>query len=337
MMPMSPVYAADIAGAALTIALSFYTLGVMRKIYRTRRGFGLYTYLHLQTIALCIFAVSRSAGHIIKHALHTFGYAETWRMLAPVSGSINSFTFIIFGIAALMYTNIKAASDEMDALERSKIELMRAKESVEKSLGEKHVLLKEVHHRVKNNMAVITSLLDMQQMIVEDPSFKQVLRECKQRVKSMALVHEKLYKARDFLSIGFKDYIESLIGDLMDSYGNQDIRIRLDIEPVTLGLNLLIPLGLLINEIVSNSLKHAFVEVQTPEIHVSLKEEDGRVMLEISDNGTGISEDNGAKPAKTLGVHIIDALVGQIDGDLDKDFQNGTRYRISFPLEEAEH
>jgi len=335
MISMDPIYIVDIIGSSMTIVLSFLALSAMRAIYLRKRGFGLYTYLYAQTIALCIFAVSRSAGHIIKYLLLTLGQGNVWKAIAPVSGSINSFTFIIFGLAALMYSNIKRASDEMDALERSERELRKAKESVERSLGEKHVLLKEVHHRVKNNMAVITSLLDMQMMIIEEPAFKRVLRECKQRVKSMALVHEKLYKARDFMRIGVRDYIESLMGDLMDSYGNPDIRTRIAVSDVGLGLNILIPLGLIINEIVSNSLKHAFGEIASPEILVNLKEEGGLVSLEISDNGRGLEEGEGRDRQKTLGVHIIDALVGQIDGHMEKEFRNGLKYTITFPLAEA--
>jgi two-component sensor histidine kinase len=336
MSAMAPVYIVDIIGSSLTIALCFFALLSMRRIYMARKGFGLYTYLYAQTIALCIFAVSRSAGHIIKHVLLTFEYGDVWKMLAPVSGSINSFTFIIFGLAALMYSNIKKASDEMDALEQGRMELKEAKDSVERSLGEKHVLLKEVHHRVKNNMAVITSLLDMQYMIIDEPSFKQVLRECKQRVKAMALVHEKLYKAQDFLQIGMREYVDSLMGDLMDSYGNPDIKATLDISDVRLGLNLLIPLGLIINEIVSNSLKHAFEDIDNPEISVSLKEEGGRVRLVISDNGPGLEEEEDNTQVKTLGVHIINALVGQIDGHMETEFRNGLKYSISFPNAEEE-
>ncbi len=332
MISLVPVYIIDIIGSSLTIVLSFLAFGVMRRIQKTQRGFGLYVYLYLQTIALCVFAVSRSAGHIVKHILLALEYPHVWKMLAPISGSINSFTFIIFGLAALMYSNIKSTSDEMNALELSRRELKKAKNSIEKSLGEKHILLKEVHHRVKNNMAVITSLLDMQMMIVKDNECKQVLRECRQRIKSIALVHEKLYKAQDFLEIGVKDYIDSLIKDMMESYAISNVKPEFNIGNVNLQLNQLIPLGLILNEIVSNCLKHAFTDVDDPKLSISMSEKDNLVTLVIADNGPGMPQDAELKKSETLGVHIIDALVGQLDGEMKTTFGNGLVYSITFNL-----
>ena len=330
MSPMAPVYVIDMIGSSLTIVVCFFAFYVIRRTYMAQRGVWLYTYLYAQTIALCIFGVSRSAGHIVKHVLLSFERPEIWKMLAPVSGSINSFTFIIFGLAAAMYSNVKATSDRMDALVEGKRELKLAKESIERSLDEKNVLLREVHHRVKNNMAVITSLLDMQMIVIEDADFKQVLRECKQRVKAMALVHDKLYRTSDFSNISVRDYIEELINDLLLSFGQPHIKTSLNVSDLRLDLDTLIPLGLIVNEITSNSLKHAFGGVEDPGLSVDLHSEDGRIMLEIADNGVGLEEKRDILK-KTLGMNIINALTGQIKGTIQMDSTSGLKYSISFP------
>ena len=166
--PMWIIFVIDIAGALCTIVLCLLAVSIMKKVYTAKKNYGLYTYLYAQTIALAIFAISRSGGHIVKHILLTFGYKDIWKAIAPISGSINSFAFIGFGIAAIMYSNVRDITQRVDALEQS-----RAK--IRQSLEEKKVLLSEIHHRVKNNMAVITALLQMQASVIEDDSFRQAL------------------------------------------------------------------------------------------------------------------------------------------------------------------
>lgn len=330
--PMTLVSIIDIIGSSLTIALSFIAVYIMRNTYRQKKYVGLYIYLYAQTIALAIFATSRSVGHIAKHILVTLGHAEAWKALAPVSGSINSFTFIVFGLAAIMYSNIKTMSDRIDVLEKSREELSQSREMVIKSLEEKEVLLKEVHHRVKNNLAIISSLLTMQARRVKDVKNIRAFKDSRDRVLSMALIHEKLYQSDDLRNINVEEYLRSLITKLMLSYGTgeDNIALEMDISIDTMEIDTLVPCGLLINELVSNSLKYAFLETLEGAISISLSKDGDRFALSVADNGDGLPDGFDIEASETLGLQIVYALVGQLEGDMKIDRAGGTRFTVSF-------
>jgi two-component system, sensor histidine kinase PdtaS len=171
-------------------------------------------------------------------------------------------------------------------------ERKRLEELVESQLNEKKVLLQEVHHRVKNNLQTISSLLSLQASHADD-SVRQVLTECQTRVQAMALIHEKLYQSQNLSNVNFQDYITDLAGHLYRSYTNstQRIAIRLECAPIHLGIDMAIPCALILNEILSNSLKHAFPGNRTGEIRVRTQLREGRILLEISDNGIGLPPD----------------------------------------------
>lgn len=217
-------------------------------------------------------------------------------------------------------------------------EKKRAEDEIIRSLNEKSVLLREIHHRTKNNMAVMLSLLELQSGYVNDEESKSLFRESCNRIKTMALVHEKLYKSRDFSNIEIREYITDLAKELLSAYDdrNMAIGLKLDVDICTMPLDTLIPLGLIVNEIMVNSIKHAFPvtgDYHSPEISVSLHVTEGsRVNLEIRDNGVGIPEDHVLAGKKTLGQQIIRALISQLDAVMTIEREHGTLFRISYPL-----
>lgn len=231
------------------------------------------------------------------------------------------------------FSTLDTVSDEIAIGIQRKL----AEQNIEASLVGKEVLLREIHHRVKNNMQVISSLLNFQTRYVNDKQFIGILNESQNRIKSMALIHEKLYRSSDLSNIDFNDYINSLAGDLFKFYGSDAGRIALniDMDNFAFEVDTAIPLGLLVNELLTNSLKHAFPDGRRGEIHVTLRkmETDGSYNYEltVSDNGVGIPEDLDVTKTRSLGLQLIKTLTEhQLQGVLDLDRTNGTTFHISF-------
>lgn len=220
-------------------------------------------------------------------------------------------------------------------LEEKELKRREAEERLKKSLEEKEILLKEVHHRVKNNMQIISSILKMQQRQVEDPKLKEVLEESQNRIRSMALVHENLYSTKNLAKILFSNYVRSMAGNLSHTFsGSQNnIRLQFDVEDVYMPLDIGIPCGLIINELLSNSFKYAFPDNNNGIISIRLKNiNNDNYELIVSDNGIGIDGSFDIKKTKSLGMKIVTKLVQQIEGNLDYDFSNGTRFTIKFKI-----
>lgn len=194
---------------------------------------------------------------------------------------------------------------------------------------EKEMMIKEIHHRVKNNLQVVKSLIRLQRDATGDESC-EILTDFENRVSSIALVHESLHGSVDLSKVDVEDYYQKLIQDLIDVYSvNQEISCNVNVEKLSFGLDTLIPLGLLTNEIVSNALKHAFQDRSRGHVEVSIKQlNEDDYLLEIADDGVGISGDYLA--SNTLGLELIDTLVGQLDGTKELVVNNGTKYIIKF-------
>jgi PAS domain S-box-containing protein len=206
-----------------------------------------------------------------------------------------------------------------------------AENEIKSSLVEKNTLLQEIHHRVKNNMQIISSLLNLQIKYVDDGKAVDVLKESQNRVKSMAMIHDKLYMSEDLTRINFVDYIKSLISNLFYSYNVEDtIKPALKIDRVSLNMETAVPCGLIISELVSNSLKYAFPDGRVGKIFVSLKSGDEYYELIIGDNGIGLPEEFDMDNIKTLGLMLVYSLTEQIDGKISINNDNGTRYTIIF-------
>jgi two-component sensor histidine kinase len=200
------------------------------------------------------------------------------------------------------------------------------------SLKEKDILLREIHHRVKNNMQIISSLLNLQTKYVDDQEAINVLKESQNRVKSMAIIHEKLYQSKNLTKINFVDYIQSLVLNLFYSYNIQEDQIKpiLEIENIHLNMETAVPCGLIISELISNSLKYAFPNEMKGEIIVSLKSDKDNYQLCISDNGIGLPESIGFDDLETLGLLLVNILTEQIDGKIAIRRDQGTQYKITF-------
>jgi PAS domain S-box-containing protein len=217
-------------------------------------------------------------------------------------------------------------------------EQKQAEEKVKASLKEKEVLLKEIHHRVKNNLGIVSSLLQMQYRRTQDSQATAILLDSKNRIASIALVHEKLYRSDDLANINFAQYIPDLTTHLFDSYNvsSSNIQLNIQVEDVSLDIETAIPCGLIINELVSNALKYAFPMDCTGKIQVSLSQASNHTLiLIIRDNGVGLPAEFESKKTKTLGMNLIQGLVKQLRGTLEINSQQGTEFKISFTAGKA--
>ncbi len=214
---------------------------------------------------------------------------------------------------------------------RDVTEQVRAEEQVKASLREKEVLLKEIHHRVKNNLQVMSSLLYLQSKNIKDKETLEMFQESQSRVRSMALVHERLYQSQDLARIDFAEYIRNLANHLFRSYGvnTNVIKLKINVDDVPLGVDTAIPCGLIINELVSNCLKHAFHDDRVGEIRIELRADDGEFTLMVSDNGVGFPEDLDFRDTGSLGLQLVNMLVEQFEGTIELDRSAGTAFKIA--------
>ena len=204
---------------------------------------------------------------------------------------------------------------------------------LEESIKEKEVLLKEVHHRVKNNMQVISSILNLQSSYIDDETALAILRESQDRIKSMSFVHESLYQSKTLSEVNFSEYIQNIARNLFHSYGRPEGGLSLDfnLEEIFLNLDTSIPCGLIINEVVSNSLKYAFEGRRTGRINIDFSRlSDGRLKLIIGDDGIGLPANFDIENAESLGLQLVTTLITQIGGELDIVIKEGTKFNILF-------
>jgi PAS domain S-box-containing protein len=209
----------------------------------------------------------------------------------------------------------------------------QAEERIGAALAEKVVLLKEVHHRVKNNLQVICSLLDLQSDYILDEQSRNSFRESQDRIRSMALVHERLYESQDFASIDFAAYIRDLSSHLFTSYLADPGRITLniDVAGIAMGIDKAIPCGLIINELVSNALKHAFPDNLSGEISIRFSvDEDDWITLTVVDTGVGIPPGLDFKNTGSLGLQLVNMLTRQLNGQISMENSTGTAFTIRF-------
>lgn len=227
---------------------------------------------------------------------------------------------------------------EREKTEDANRELREVEDQVKKSLREKEALLKEIHHRVKNNLQIIHSMLNLQLSQIKDEQAIEMFKESKDRVYTMALIHEKLYQSESLAKIDLGEYITSLLANLFLSYGTtkRAIRPQIHLEKVTLGVDTVIPCALIINELVSNSLKHAFPDSSgcadgKGEIRVELCRDTGnKFKLSVSDNGIGLPKGFEIQKCESLGLKLVCVLVKQIKGTLYINTSAQTEFVITF-------
>jgi two-component sensor histidine kinase/GAF domain-containing protein len=232
---------------------------------------------------------------------------------------------------------VKARTVELEAVNEQLLheiaDRMQAEEELKASLQEKDVLLREIHHRVKNNLQVVSSLLHLQTQKIEDQQILVMFRESENRVKSMALIHERLYRSGNLVRIHFAEYIRDLAYYLLHLYSaaSRSISLKMNIDNVSLDLDTAIPCGLIINELLSNALKHAFPPGRAGEIHIGLYPDNGgQLILVVADNGVGFPPDVDIHNTQSLGLQLVNNLVKQLDGTIQFHRNGGTQVEIMF-------
>lgn len=249
--------------------------------------------------------------------------------------SLQSFNYKLPLKSGLCYyeARLKKLNDfEVLSIVRDITDQKKAEEKINKSLKEKDVLLKEIHHRVKNNLQIVSSLLSLQSRYMEDPGTVEVFKESQSRIKSMALIHEKLYQTGDLTKINLKEYTYELVSDLFQSYSVNTYLVKYKIESsnILLDINTAIPCGLIINELVTNSIKHAFPDNASGEIDIEIRCDDEDFTLTVKDNGVGFPENLNLDTVKTLGLQLVTSLTKQLDGTIKLSKKDGTCFRIKF-------
>jgi PAS domain S-box-containing protein len=209
----------------------------------------------------------------------------------------------------------------------------RAEQELRNSLHEKEVLLKEIHHRVKNNLQIISSLIHLQEKNIKDKRDIEVFRDSKDRIRSMALVHESLYQSDNLAMVNFGVYVKKIVDNLVSTYLSSEdrIQIKVCVGDLTLAIDTAIPCGLLVNEFLTNALKYAFPVERKGDVNLSLEKMDSRFVLAVADNGIGLPDNFSIEKQETLGMTLIRNLVNQLQGELLIKNENGVCFQIFFP------
>jgi two-component sensor histidine kinase len=298
------------------------------------------------TVVIAIFIYS--GDYLAKQKLAEIIMDMQGQTKETVIGSLESFEIITWvsiwiilcvGLGGIFLVGSWNTELQKKVKERT-LKLKETEVELKASLGEKEVLLQEIHHRVKNNLAVVVALLDLQYMRCEDKSTLHVLSDAKARIKSMAFVHETLYQTENFSKIELRSYLKRLSDSIGITFKENDkeIDLQLDIEDVNLEMNRAVPLGLIINELIVNAYKHAFEGMERGEIKVSMYKNGKEIEVHVCDNGTGIDDNKQITKSKSLGITLIKTLARQIKANFEVESEPGkTNFSVTFKKEiEAE-
>ena len=291
-------------------------------------------------LALVVFAGyvnTRKHGRFFLYltfAIILFIFSQSFPQLSFTENLVPIEFRSIFSLISVSFSLFLLGSIFGKDLLKSHNALYKSKKELTRQMHEKEMLLKEVHHRVKNNLQTVSSLLSLQTRNVEETQMRNLLKSTQNRVISMAMVHEMLYMRKDISQIEYKSYVQELSEYLIRSIKGLDskVQLKIDIPEIKLGIDTAIPLGLLINEAVTNALKYGFADDQEGEIYIALKKEiDRHYVLNIGDNGVGFPDTINYKNSKSLGLKLIHNLTRQLKGSIQKDTsKKGTNYIIKF-------
>jgi two-component sensor histidine kinase len=192
--------------------------------------------------------------------------------------------------------------------------------------------MREIHHRVKNNLQIISSLLNLQSQYIKDENVLDIFSDSQNRVRSMAIIHEKLYKSNSMSKIDFDEYISDMVDSLFYNYNVDESRIKLHkyIDEIHLNVDTAIPCGLIVNELITNCLKHAFPGNINGDVNIDLRNIDGKYVLNVKDNGVGFPDNIDYKNTESLGLQLVTSLVNQIEGTIELNHSEGSNFKIIF-------
>lgn len=246
---------------------------------------------------------------------------------------------LVVAVAIIFVQRFRIESQFHAKLEKQNQELKETYENLKSTViskDEKEVMIKEIHHRVKNNLQIISSLINIQANSIDDIKMQVMLREVQNRIISMSLLHELLYKSPNLANVEVQPYLDLLLQKLVDIYASEtELKVITEVEVSEFGVDTLIPIGLLINEAVTNSLKYAFKNREKGTISIALKHHEDGYLLLIADDGVGLSETDISGFRKSLGMDLIQTFVNQLDGEMELDTKSGTAYRITFRPSES--
>jgi PAS domain S-box-containing protein len=238
--------------------------------------------------------------------------------------------------ASLIYRKGKPYA--IQGLARDITDRKLAEEQIKASLSEKEILLKEIHHRVKNNLQIIKSLLSLQSRKIQDEELLKLFNDSQNRIRAIALIHEKLYQSKDLSSIDFSEYIKTMVQELYSTYSENRVSITLntELESILLNIQQAIPCGLILNELLTNAFKYAFPDGWGTQGQITislLRDNNERIVLIVSDNGVGIPEDIDIEKVDSLGLQLVTLLArDQLDGEIKLERESGTRFTITLPF-----
>jgi two-component sensor histidine kinase len=292
---------------------------------------------HWMMLAFAVFIIACGGTHLM----------EVWTIWRPsywASGYVKVITAAASLAVALVLPSLvpkvlslldesRLSSKRAVALQEANLVLREAESGLAASLNEKETLLKEIHHRVKNNLQVVSGLLQLQSACVPDEATRELLRESQGRVRSMALIHEQLYQVGDLARVHFISYLETLVTTIVRSHASHAAQVEIAVtgDEVHLSVDEGIPCGLIVNELVTNALKYAFPDGRRGSIAISLHQLPGaRIRLEVRDNGIGLPPGHDPASASSLGLRLVRNLVQQLEGELTVTKDGGTSFTINF-------
>jgi len=296
------------------------------------------------TLAFSTYLFTFIAVFLLDKTHHFYHPLPASAMLSVLYGVNFCFALLLAFLLIVYFATNNAAYNQIlekqndflqtheEALMKQISERITAEEKLQKSLHEKNILLSEVHHRVKNNLALISGLLELQSMYTEDVQVQALFSESRTRIKSLAALHESLYQTENISSIRFDLYFERIFAEVSKTYPAiaGQIELRTSIEPIELDMSQAIPSGLLVNEIISNAYKYAFIGRDRGQILVTASKEKGSIKLLVKDDGCGLPPETETSK-KTFGMTLINAFVQQLNGHLETSNDKGACFRITFP------
>jgi two-component sensor histidine kinase len=292
------------------------------------------TYAGVLTIFINIM-ICLIQAYFIYAGMVDYPLRENFQVASWLSISANS---VLLSTVAVIFMPMlfSGLQETIETQNRLKKNLVTHKDELEISLSEKETLLAEIHHRVKNNLAVVSGMLQIQSFKETDEEFQKKLLDSTMRIKSMASIHEQLYQSRSFSNMDFEAGLENLVRTIIDSMSDgQSIKTEFDLESVKLNINQAVPCSLIVNEVITNSIKHAFNNQSDGLITISLKKNGQKLHLRITDNGSGFTNHNDSKTGHSLGFELIQTLNHQLEGDYlytSREDESGVLFDLKFNI-----